>query len=773
MSAILSKAAGELRRRRLQTVVLAVILLLASCTGTMALTLLSESGRAFDDAFASQKGAQLIIGYDARAVTPAQLEPAKAVLKPVATGGPWPNVGIRFVHGTDKFGLNLVGRTDPDGDVAVLRLVSGRWLQGPGEIVITKSLADSKGIALGESVTPTSVPDKTPLRVVGEVVDVEEAPTEVMTQSAWVVPSQIAPLVGNVDHLDYQVYYRFSSALTTADIDAARNRLQAVLPSGAIDYFVSSLMTRQLFTIVNSVVLATLFAFSVFALGAVVAIIANIVTGIVIANYRDIGIMKSIGFTPRQVTGVLVTQMMIPAFFGCLLGIPLGNVLSQPLLIRSASAMGIPSQLGVSPLLDLVALGGCLLLVAVAAAVPALRAGRLSAVTAIAMGTAPLTRRSSWLGRQIRRLPIPLSWSLGAGDAVIRPVRALLTVGAILVGVATMTFALGLHNTFSYLVHSAPQQNGMVIVNRSDAYPESKVLDTLQAQPETRSIVAADFVYLQIPHVADPVQSRAYRGDSSRLYTLVQGRWFSGPNEAVAPSALLADAHVRLGDTIHAKLQGHPVDLKIVGVDVDLESLGHQMLFDWSTLQQVDPTAQAYNYTVELRPGSDAQAYVQRVFNTEPDFLDVRVYVFPITAPAQVLDVVILFLTIMLAAIAAIGVFSTVLLNVRENVREMAVLKSLGLTPRGVISMVTASIFLLGVVAVMVGIPLGIFLHRVVLGATGSLIGNEFQPRAYDVLPLASLPVLALLGLVPGLLGSLAPARWAARAQVATILRAE
>ncbi len=773
MSAILSKAAGELRRRRLQTVVLAIILLLASSTGTMALTLLSESGRAFDDAFARQKGAQLIIGYDARAATPDQLQPATAVLKPEAVGGPWPNAGVRFLHGTSKFGLNLVGRSDPGGDVAVLQLAAGRWLQGPGEIVITKSLAESKGISIGEGVIPLSVPDKTPLRVVGEVVDVQEAPTEVMTQSAWVVPDQIAPLVSKVDHLDYQVYYRFSTAPTAADVDAARNRLEAVLPKGAIDYFVSSLMTRQLFTIVNSVVLATLFAFSVFALGAVVVIIANIVTGIVIANYRDIGIMKSIGFTPGQVTGVLVAQMLFPALIGCLIGIPVGNLLSQPLLIRSASAMGIPSQTAVSPLLDLVALAGCLALVALAAAVPALRAGRLSAVKAIAMGTAPLSRRSSWLGRLVRRLPLPLPWSLGAGEAVIRPLRALLTVGAILVGVATMTFAFGLHNTFSYLVHSAPQQNGMVIVNRSDAYPESKVLDTLQAQPETKSIVAASFVHVQVPGIANPVQSRAYRGDSSRLYTLVKGRWFSGPNEVVAPSALLADAHVGLGGTIHANLQGHPVDLKVVGVDVDLESLGHQMLFDWSTLQQVDPAAQAYTYTVELRPGSNAQAYVQRVFDTEPDFLDVSVYTFPITAPAQVLDVVVLFLTIMLAAIAAIGVFSTVLLNVRENVREMAVLKSLGLTPAGVMSMVTASICVLGLVAVIVGIPVGIYLHRAVLGVTGSLIGNEFQPTAYDVFPLASLPVLALVGLVPGLLGSLAPARWAARTQVATILRTE
>jgi putative ABC transport system permease protein len=427
----------------------------------------------------------------------------------------------------------------------------------------------------------------------------------------------------------------------------------------------------------------------------------------------------------------------------------------------------------VSPLPDLAGLAGLLLLVALAAFVPALRAGRLSAVRAITMGTAPVPARGSWPGRQLRRLPLPLPWSLGAGDAVIRPLRGLLTAGAILVGVTTMTFALGLHNTFGYLVKAGPQQNGMVIVNRSSEVSEAAVLSTLHAQPETRNVVSYSYLTAQVPGVAKEVQARAYRGDSSRLYTLLEGRWFSGPHEAVAPRALLSDAHIGLGDRMRVLIEGHPVDLKIVGIDFDVESLGHQVLFDWSTLLEVDPTAQPFSFVAELRPGSDAQAFVQHVSATAPDALEVFVYAFPITGPAKVLDAAVLFLTIVLAAIAAAGAFATVLLNVRENVREMAVLKSLGLSPGGMLAMVSASIGLLSVVAVVLGIPLGVVLHRVVLGLVGSVIGNDFQPAAYDVYPLSVIPVLALAGLVPGVLGSLAPARWAVRAPVVEILRAE
>ena len=72
MGAVLSKTVADLRRRRLQTVVLAVVLLLGSAAATLALSILVESKEPFDNAFAAANGAHLVIDYDA-AVSDAQL----------------------------------------------------------------------------------------------------------------------------------------------------------------------------------------------------------------------------------------------------------------------------------------------------------------------------------------------------------------------------------------------------------------------------------------------------------------------------------------------------------------------------------------------------------------------------------------------------------------------------------------------------------------------------------------------------------------------------
>ena len=64
---------GGVRRRRLQSAVIVVMVALASATITLGLNLLLESRSPYDRAFEAQKGAHLKVFYDARRVTPGQL----------------------------------------------------------------------------------------------------------------------------------------------------------------------------------------------------------------------------------------------------------------------------------------------------------------------------------------------------------------------------------------------------------------------------------------------------------------------------------------------------------------------------------------------------------------------------------------------------------------------------------------------------------------------------------------------------------------------------
>src|SRR2546428_8782670 len=132
--------------------------------------------------------------------------------------------------------------------------------------------------------------------------------------------------------------YRLRGATSGADIRADLNDLEAAVPAGAVANYSSYLDFRDSYNFNNSLILTFLLAFVVLAVGAVAVIVANVVTGAVLASYREIGILKAIGFTPRQVVGAFVIQMLLPALAACLVAVPLGALASKPLLDEAAQA---------------------------------------------------------------------------------------------------------------------------------------------------------------------------------------------------------------------------------------------------------------------------------------------------------------------------------------------------------------------------------------------------------------------------------------------------
>ena len=135
---------------------------------------------------------------------------------------------------------------------------------------------------------------------------------------------------------------------------------------------------------------------------------------------------------------------------------------------------------------------------------------------------------------------------------------------------------------------------------------------------------------------------------------------------------------------------------------------------------------------------------------------------------------VVTVLGIVLVGMSIGGVFNTVLLETRQRSREVAVLKAIGLTPVQVVAMVVATIVPVGLVAGVIGVPVGLLAQRLVLGYMGEVAAKTRIPsQVYDVFPLVVLVGLGLLGLGIGALGAWLPAHRAARARIAPVLQAE
>ncbi|MFD3841573.1 ABC transporter permease [Streptomyces sp. NPDC058642] len=127
----------------------------------------------------------------------------------------------------------------------------------------------------------------------------------------------------------------------------------------------------------------------------------------------------------------------------------------------------------------------------------------------------------------------------------------------------------------------------------------------------------------------------------------------------------------------------------------------------------------------------------------------------------------------MLAVVASLGVFNIVVLNTRDRRRGLGMLKSIGMTPRQVTVMTVTSMAVLGALGSLLGIPLGIVGHHLVVPRMADAVDVTLPSYMTDVWHAPALTGLALAGLGIAVLGAFVPARREARLTIAEVLHNE
>ena len=222
-----------------------------------------------------------------------------------------------------------------------------------------------------------------------------------------------------------QMLYRFSSAATSAELNADIASVRAALPHGGVLGAQTYLVVKLENTSSIAPWVPFIVTFGIIGLVMSALIVANVVSGAVVAGTRRIGVLKSIGFSPGQVVASYVIQVAVPALAGCMIGVVAGNLLSVPLLGQTAQvygvgALAIPVWVDVAVPLVMLGLAGA------AAVLLALRAGRMSAVQAIATGRAPRPKHGYAAHRVLGRGPwarMPRSVTIGLAGPFARPAR--------------------------------------------------------------------------------------------------------------------------------------------------------------------------------------------------------------------------------------------------------------------------------------------------------------------------------------------------------------
>lgn len=774
MEAISQKIKADILSRPKISLLIMITVISSSMLLTLALATLININAPYDRTFEELNAAHLWLYLDRSKVSSRDIERIKGLPGVVENTGLRYNVLSRARIGDTRIWVSLRAVPLEQSTVNRLLVQEGRYLTAhQKELLASKDLKDWHDLSLGESVGVTQANGKEiDLPVIGLAYN-----------SMWDIYRTSQPPYIYVSQNTLRELYPddatwdWSIGLRLADpngVDDTVARIEKMLGSDAVEGYTDWRDVRDTATFDARMASVFLGAFSFFAILATVLVIASSIGSIVLSQFRQIGILRAVGFTQSQVLWLYLGQYLVLGAAGSSIGVPVGLILA-PLPLKSVA---VSLSAAYQPPLNLSLVGFVLGLIGsiiiCASLGAALRGARTGIVQSIAIGAEAPRKKLSWPVRCAARLGLPTVLLLGVNDVFAKPFRSLLTSFNLMLGVIGITFGLALTETLD-AYNADPSLLGIVhdaMVTR-ETTSDSKTRHALNSAPGIEAFYSEYIVDVKTL-TGQSFKLLAVEGDLAAFpFRIPDGRFFE-PNtyEAVAGCGLLDWLDIKVGDEVTITFneqENRPVTWKVVGQYLESANRGQLLMVSLPTVERHVRAADPTTYYLKLDPQCD-MGQLKQYLEPKPDS-DLNLLP-AIKLPDYViyLQLAVFALSTILMGIALANVFNTSLLAMQEKLRVVGVLKALGMTPLQVIIMAGTTAGFLGMLAVVSGIPAGLILTRGLVNTLSLTYGFGEIQVTLNVLYVLLLPPLVV---AISVLGSLIPGWQTARLSIVKVLRNE
>jgi putative ABC transport system permease protein len=694
---------ADLRARRGQAI--AVVAVVAGVVTALLLSaaLLQGATNPWQGLFSATRGAQIWLrlapGTDTGAL-------GSAVHGVTAVAGPYQAASATVVRDDAKQPAELRAMTPRLPAIGRPLLESGRWLSPdrPGGVVLESSYAQALHAGVGSTLDLDNLDGIAVARV--RVAGIAE------TSDQGFYPDQAPGLIWVLPGVLHQVEPRGDTyevvGLQIADPAGTAPVIQQAvtqLGTSAVEDVSTWQQVKQSMARRDPLLGLVLALFGLVALGAAVLAIINATGGRVLVQRADLGMLQTLGFTPGQVMTMLVAEHAALGVAGLAAGLVAARLLAPGLLgaVPGVSAGAATLPVGWSLLI----LGGIEVAVLLATAVPGWRAARVWPVAAVR--PVPPQGHLSRLARAAMAGRLPPAIVLGARAAFVRRLPALLTIGGLAVPMIMITIGLGFWSTLDEVQHN-PADIGLaagLTVNRG-TLSDGQSWQLVSHAPGVAAAYRSVQVTALLPGESTTVTTLGV-GTSAHPYPfrVVQGRLYRAPEEAVATQGLLDVLGVHVGELVQMPFGGVLVTFRIVGRIIDPQYDGQVLAYGRDTLADEGAAAPPFAYSLILHRGASAavtQAWLQRHSGG-------RLEVTRVVNPADQLGVVrymIAGVILVLALIGLTNLMTASLVGLRDHLRDVRVLRAMGLTPVQVLASLVARTSVLALVAVAIGVSLGL-----------------------------------------------------------------
>jgi putative ABC transport system permease protein len=775
MRAILQKARADIVSRPLISVLIIITVATSSTLLTLALATLMNLSAPYDKAFEALNGAHVWLHFDEEKVSQHDTERIKTLPGVVHSTDLRYSVTSRVSLRDSQMTVSL--RAIPPGPVEVNRLLleEGRNLSPhQSELLASTDIDDLFKLSVGETIGVTRSDGKEiGLPVVGLAYNpIWDTYRNEQPPYVYVSQQTLGELYPD------ESTWEWSMGLRVADpwsVDQMVEDIESALHAEVVESYTDWRDVREAAIFGAQINFIFLGAFGLFAILATVLVVGSSIGSIVLSQFKQIGILKALGFTRRQILWLYLGEYLILSLIGSPVGLALGIALS-PLPLKSvAASLNTPFRPPLDLPLAALVLGSVPGVVVLATLGAACRGAHANIVKSIAVGAEAPRRKPIWGIRWAIQHRLPIVLALGLNDLFAKPLRSSMTGLNLTLGVIGIVFGLTLNDTLR-AYRAKPALLGLVhdaVVARSRA-SDKETRHLLERAPQVEAFYCEALIQAETPEGAS-FQIRAVEGDLSAFpFKIQQGRFLrSNTYEALAGQGLLDWLGLSIGDelaTTFDERARRPVTWRIVGQYPEPANAGQMMIVSLPTMIRWAGHVEPNTYFLKLADGgnvAELKEYLRR--NTGED-LSFTLTEQAIPDDVYTLQIAVLVLAAILILIALINVFNTSLLAMQEKTRDVGILKTLGMTPQQVAAMGNTSAAFLGFIAGTLGIPLGFALTRSLLAGLSQTYGFG---KAHVTLRVAYAGLLIPLMVLVSVTGSAIPVRRAARLSIVSVLRRE
>jgi putative ABC transport system permease protein len=645
-----------------------------------------------------------------------------------SSSGAWRDLTVFALPSFDHQSISMVARGH------------GTWPPPPRQLLLTRASQSYLGTSTGKQVL-VALPDgsRRLLRVAGTTVDILQPSPFVSGMSYAYVTLPTLSWLGvspAFNQLDLTIAGRHDWTRSRQVAATVRSLIE---PSGRHVY--STLVPKPGDFWANSAIQTMLTL--LLLLGAVCLLMSgflviNTVGATMTRQVRQIGVMKAIGATPRQLAEMYPVMVLPPCLLALLIAIPLGAAGALELTGYATSLLDFDAVAGFpSPSVLLVEVIAGVAVPLLAALGPVMAGSRITvrqAITSYGVGGETRIGLGSW-ARSLDRLPRPLLLSLS--NAFRRPVRLALTLLAMVLGgtvfiavlsvrgslVQTLDDVMAYRNYDVQLVFTHPSR-----LARLDAVvrPAPRVVAvegwataTAQARLPGRGPSA------DIAIVGAPPQSTLIKP------SVLEGRWLL-PGDAraivVNGDVLANEPDLSPGQEMRITIDGDASTWAVIGVVRGVQS-GPIAYVPFSALtgvtdragmvDQLQVVGASHDSASETALAAGVEQRLQRAgfsISSTQTTADQRAV---LAANYDLIVVFLLAMALLLGLVGGLGLMGTLGINVLERTREIGIMRAIGASNANVLQVIMLEGILIGLMSWVCALILAIPVSPVLAQAVG------------------------------------------------------